>query len=93
MSNEQVELIRKDALIPITVGAGFYARLQEVLLYIVKGKTQEELSNATEQIKSGTVNEPWIKHYETMLALCQELDSQARQNNLTVKTNIDSLAD
>jgi hypothetical protein len=88
MTNQSVEMIRKDALIPVTIGTGFYARLREMLLYLLKDKSQEEILEANRQIESGNVTEDWIRHYETTVVLCKEIEKQASEHGMTYTSDL-----
>ncbi len=86
---QNVEMIRKDAIIPVEVGAGFYARLQQMLAFMVKDKTEEEIKEMQDAVNSGKINpESWHYHYDTLLSLCQALDKKARELNLTVSVPV-----
>lgn len=85
-------MIRKDAVIPIEIGAGFYSRLQQMLSFMVKEKTEEEIKAMQEALNANAADpESWHFHYETLLSLCQALDAKARDLNLTVSVPIDTL--
>ena len=95
MENNQpktVEMIRKDAIIPIEVGAGFYSRLQQMLGFMVQGKTDEEIKAMQEALNNGLSNpESWHYHYDTLVSLCKALDSKARELNLTVSVPFETV--
>lgn len=95
MENTQpqtVEMIRKDAIIPIEIGAGFYARLQQLLAFMVEDKTEEQIKEMQQALNSNAVNvDSWHYHYNTTLSLCQALDKQAQELKLTVTVPMDSL--
>lgn len=93
MSKQTIEMIRKDALIPVTIGTGFYARLREVLLFSIQHKTQEEILDANKQIESGNVTEDWVRHYETMAVLCKEIEKQATENGMTYVSDLETEVD
>lgn len=89
---QTVEMIRKDAKIPIEIGAGFYARLQQMLAFQVKDKTEEEIKALQDAINNEKVEaDSWHYHYDTLLSLCRALDDKARELNLTVSVPIDQL--
>lgn len=90
MSNQNIEMIRKDALIPVKIGTGFYARLREVLLFTLENKTQEEILDANKQIESGNITEDWIRHYETLVVLCKEIEKQASENGMTYFSDLET---
>lgn len=88
MTNQSVEMIRKDALIPVTFGTGFYARLREVLMFTLQNHTQEEILEANKQIESGAITEDWVRHYETMVVLCKEIEKQASEHGMTYTSDL-----
>ncbi len=92
VQSQTVEMIRKDAIIPIEIGAGFYARLQHLLAFMVQEKTEEEIKEMQEALSSKVIAPgSWHYHYDTMLSMCQALDKQAQDLKLTVSVPIDSL--
>lgn len=89
---QTVEMIRKDAVIPIEIGAGFYARLQHLLAFMVQDRTEEEIKEMQEALNSNVIKpDSWHYHYNTMLSMCQALDKQAQDLKLTVSVPIDNL--
>ena len=95
MENNQpqtMELIRKDALIPVEIGAGFYSRLQQMLSFFVKDKTEEEIKEMQDALNAKTSTpETWHYHYDTLLSLCKALDAKARELSLTVTVPIETV--
>jgi len=78
-------MIRKDAVIPVEIGAGFYGRLQKMLAFMVQDKSEEEIKALQDAINGNNVDAAsWHFHYDTLLSLCQALDKIAREKNLTV---------
>lgn len=90
MSNQTIEVIRKDAQIPVVIGTGFYARLREVLMFTLQNRTQEEILEANTQIETSSITQDWIRHYETMVVLCKEIERQATQNGMTYTSDLSS---
>jgi ketol-acid reductoisomerase len=88
MSNQSVEMIRKDALIPVTIGTGFYARLREVLMSTLQDRTPEEIQEANTQIETGSITQEWVRNYETMVVLCKEIERQASEHGMTYTSDL-----
>lgn len=78
-----IEVIKPEAIVNIKMSTGYYRRVQEATLHIVEGKTKEELEASLEEIKSNKVTSEWVKHYQTLLILCKEFETQAKADNLT----------
>lgn len=85
-----VKMLKKDALIPITVGSGFFQKLQSVLLYLTEERTDEELNLfKTLSEKGEEFPEPWMDHLYTMIVIIKELETAAELNNMIVNSSID----
>lgn len=90
MSTATIKMIKKDAAIPITIGAGFFQKLQSILLYLTEEKTDEELVHfKTLSEKGEDFPEPWMDHLLTMIILTKELENAAELNNMIVNTSVD----
>lgn len=90
MSSTTLKMIKKDASIPVTIGAGFFQKLQSVLLYLTEERTDEELNHfKTLSEKGEEFPEPWMDHLFTMIILTRELENAAESNNMTVNSSID----
>lgn len=85
----EIEAILPDAMVKVTIGTGYYRRLQDVVTFVIEGKTPEELKAAHEQIKTDTVTEDWVKHYETLIILCKEFEIMAKAQGFTQKMTVE----
>lgn len=74
------EVIKPDTILEIKMGTGYYRRIQDVTSFIVEGKSVEELQAGYKEIADQNVTTPWVRHYETMLILCKEFETTARDN-------------
>lgn len=91
-TSNTVEMIRKDAIIPIEIGAGFYARLQQLMGSLIADKTAEEIQEITTSINEGKAEiNTCAHHYETCVVLCRAIDDQAKKLHLTVTVPVESL--
>lgn len=93
-SLETVEIIEPTAVVSVQIGAGFYQKIQQIVGFLIADKTVEDLRNANDQIQSENITDEWVKHYETLLILCKEFESEAKKNGLTktvVMSEVDEL--
>ncbi len=80
---EQVELIVPEAVVDIPMSTGYYQKIQQLLTFLLEGKSTEEILKAHEQISAQNVTEPWVNHYETLLILCREFEQKAKDKGFT----------
>lgn len=83
MSEQNIPFLRKDALVPMEIGAGFVNKLYELSMFIVADKSDEQLEALNAAIKNETTDsEPWMKHYYTVLLLLKSIEEQAVAHKL-----------
>ena len=83
MSEQNIPVLRKDAVVPMEIGAGFVNKLYELSMFIVADKSDEQLEALNTAIKNGTTdNELWMKHYYTVLLLLKSIEEQAIAHKL-----------
>jgi hypothetical protein len=90
---QQIEIIKKDAIIQIKFRPDFYQRLLLVLKSTYDGKTEQDLEEAVKQIESKQIKEEWIANYETMLYLIKASVDYAKANNMVEMVDIASLSE
>jgi hypothetical protein len=78
MENTSVEIIKPDAVISVSISAGFYKRLQNLTIYHSTQKPAEEMEQIIEDLKQDKVEDEWTEHFETLLILSNEIEEQAR---------------
>jgi hypothetical protein len=76
-STAKVEVIMPSAIVDIKMSTGYYQKIQAIVGFLVKGKTNEEMQNAHTQIKEQNITEDWVSHYESILILCREFETKA----------------
>lgn len=94
MENEKipVKLIKKDAIVNITIGAGMIEKLVEVLSYFVKNIPSEKIDDYHKQLedyqkisnKEKEFSEDWMQPVTTLSILLQEVNKQADLQNQTI---------
>lgn len=91
--NENITYIKADALVPVTIGAGYLERLQKLALYILEGKSDEELATFKNNLTAQTIDEnSWEFHYETVGMLIKTVELVAVDMALTEEQKIDLTA-
>lgn len=86
----EIYVIPKDAIVPIDIGAGFIARLQKILFFLVEDKSQQEI----DQFKSitdpeGLPEDSWMYHFNTIQQLLLALEQKAIAADIAVKKSVD----
>lgn len=75
--NFKFKVLKKDALTTIRVSTAFYLNIKEVLYFLVKDKTKEQVADAIKQIKEEKITEEWVYHYKTLFILSAEIEKKA----------------
>ena len=70
--NEVIDVIKEDAVVSIKMSTGYYKRIQNVIAFLIEGKSLQEVQDSHKIIASRNIKEPWIFQYETLLILCKE---------------------
>lgn len=78
----KITVFKKDAILELKFKVDFYQRLVFLLQYVVRGKTEEELLNAAEQMNKKEITEEWVAHYETLLYAVKGTEEFALGNGL-----------
>jgi len=77
-----VKMIKKDAVISIAIGSGFFQKLQRILFYLTEERTDEELQLfKTYTEKNEDYPEQWMENLHTIIVLLKELENSADKNN------------
>lgn len=73
------EVIKPDTILDISVGTGYYKKIQEATMFMSEGKSEEELKDALKQIETQNITSDWVNHYQTLLIFCKEFETKARE--------------
>ena len=73
------------------MSTGYYKRIQNVIAFLIEGKSLQEVQDSHKIIASRNIKEPWIFQYETLLILCKEFEKAAHENNFIDKMTIAEL--
>lgn len=88
-STAKVEIIMPSAIVEVKMSTGYYQKIQAIVGFLVKGKTNEEMQNAHAQIKEQDITEDWINHYETILILCREFELRAKEQGFIQSVSLE----
>jgi hypothetical protein len=77
--NFKFKVLKSDALTTIRVSTAFYLNIKEVLFFMIKDKSKEEVADAIKQIKEEKITEEWINHYKTLFILSAEIEKKAAE--------------
>ena len=89
--SELVDVIKEDAIVSVKMSTGYYKRIQNVIAFLIEGKSVQEVQDSHKAIASRNITEPWIFQYETLLILCREFEKNAHENGHIEKITIAEL--
>jgi hypothetical protein len=82
--------IKRDTTFPIEVGGNTLVNLQKLLLYVIEGKTEDEILKAQEAILKNQYPEEWIEHFAFLSFFVRHLEVVAESKGLTVQENLET---
>lgn len=89
---EKIKMLRKDAVISIKIGTGFLKKIQEVLMDVSAGHTQEEFEEMNNLINENKeLTESWMESVYTLSVLIKTIEDAAIQQDLTYEEDIDNI--
>ena len=85
-----VTMIKKDALINVQIGTGFLQKLQQVLVSLTEGRTEEELSSFKElaDSKVSEFPETWMDNIVTVATIINEIEQGAIKQGHTYEKEL-----
>ena len=89
--SEKIGMLPFSAIVKIEVNGAFLTRVKSLLFYVLKDKTQDELTTAGEKIKNQTHNEHWEFHYETLAILINDIEKAGSESGLTEYKTIEEI--
>lgn len=88
---QEIQVISENAIVTIKISTGFYKRIQALLSNTLEGKSTKDIHKMHEEIASKKVENPETFHYETLLILCNEFETKAKEQGFVEKTTIGEL--
>ena len=89
--SELIDVIKEDAIVSVKMSTGYYKRIQNVIAFLIEGKSVQEVQDSHKAIAARNITEPWIFQYETLLILCREFEKNAHEGNFIEKITIAEL--
>lgn len=87
--SDLVEVINEKAVVAVNISTGFYKRIQGLLSTFLEGKTQEQIQQMHSKIQNKAVDTAEVFHYETLLILCKEFETNAKTQGFVDKITIE----
>lgn len=79
-----VKMIKSDAIMDIKISTGFMQKLQQVLMYIIKDLTEEDLKLYKELAETKQpFTEEWMESLTVISVLLKELEVKAEEQGHT----------
>lgn len=72
-----IQTIPLDAIFTVSISGGFYARLQGLLLYLSKQKSEQEFVTCLQNLKSGEPKNEYENQLLTVLTMINGCESEA----------------
>jgi hypothetical protein len=80
---ELIEMIRPEAIVNVKCSVTYFNAMKSVLMGIISGKTEADMTAANEQIRSEKVTEAWVEHYQTILIFLHSFQEEATASGQT----------
>lgn len=82
---QQIEAVKDSSIISIQLSGSFYKRLQSVMLHLSEYRESDDLSELIDKINSESDEEydDWEIAMETMMILCSEVETKAKEQKAT----------
>lgn len=87
----QIPVIKQDELIDITVNGSFYARVQQLALFLLRDKEQAQVIEIFDKIANNKIEDEVTAHVQTMVVLMNEIERSAQENNKIQMEESDNL--
>jgi hypothetical protein len=83
-----MKVISPESIVEIKVSGAFYARLQQLAIHNMDGKTTEDVQKAMQLLQEGKFEDPWSYHYATIVVLLSTIENEAVKQNKVVEKEI-----
>ena len=86
-------MLKPDAVITIKVGTAFIRRVQNALLEVSAGKTEEDLANLYSLIeKKEELTEPWMNTVFTLSLLVKSIEEEGELQGFVYEEDADKIS-
>ena len=92
MSNK-IKMLKPDAIITLKMGTAFIRRVQNALLEVSAGKTEEDLANLYSLIeKKEELTEPWMNTVFTLSLLVKSIEEEGELQGFVYEEDADKIS-
>jgi hypothetical protein len=75
---ETIKMIKPDAIVDIKIGTGFLQQIQNLLMYLAKDLTTDQLAQYKKEAEEKIpFSEEWMTHITTISILLKEIEIKA----------------
>jgi len=86
---ESIKMIKPEAIIEIKIGTGFLQQIQNLLIYLAKDLTPEQLNQYKKEAEEKTpFSEEWMNHVTTISTLLKELEIKADEQGFAYDMDV-----
>jgi len=86
-------MLKPDAVITIKVGTAFIKRIQNALLDVSAGKTEEDLANLHSLIENKEeLTEPWMNTVFTLSLLVKSIEEEGISQGFVYEEDVDKIS-
>jgi hypothetical protein len=89
----KIKMLKPDAVITIKVGTAFIKRIQNALLDVSAGKTEEDLANLHSLIENKEeLTEPWMNTVFTLSLLVKSIEEEGISQGFVYEEDVDKIS-
>ena len=90
----KIDTVKDKAIISIELSGNFYKRIQAVMLHLSEYRDADDLTGLIDKINdevSPDKYDDWEMAMETLMILCSEIESKAKEQNATETIEINKV--
>lgn len=80
----EIPYIKKDAIVTISIGAGFIERIAAMLPYFAQGRSEEDIKKMETAFKEQSGLEDWMSHTQTVYLLQRTILDAAKEQDMVI---------
>ena len=86
---DKIKMIKPDAIIDIKIGTGFLQQIQQLLMFLAKDLTPEQLEQYKKEADEKVpFTEEWMSHITTISILLKEIETKADEQGFTYEEEL-----
>lgn len=88
--SDKIKVIEPTAVVDISIGTEYYKRIQDLVMFLLKDVSDEDLKDALQQINNSNITTEWVKHYETLLIFASSYENKILDAGFFKEVDLDS---